>query len=87
MLLIVGLLCAGPWLGRSAFVLVAMVLVLPWAVGFGSVYSVHLVLIFLAMNFISHSLPPTASPVLIKTGGIGLYFYVPRCSSGRCGGR
>src|SRR5580700_7271745 len=73
-ILIVGLLCAAPWLGGGAFGLWAMVLVLPWAIGFGDVYSIHLALIFLASSLVVHLLPSPPSVVLGKTSGLFLYF-------------
>jgi membrane protease YdiL (CAAX protease family) len=75
-LLIFGLLCAAPWLGGGGFVLPAMVIVLPLAIGFGSVYTIHLVVIFLASSLVLHLLPSPASVILGKGSGVLLYFYV-----------
>jgi len=75
-LLIVGLLCAAQWLGGGAFVVWAMVIVLPLVIGFGSVYTIHLVVIFLASSLVLHVLPSPASVILGKGSGLFLYFYV-----------
>ena len=75
-LLIVGLLCAAPWLGGPGFVVWAMVFVLPWVIGFGSVYTIHLVVIFLASSLVLHLLAAPPSVILGKGSGLSLYFYV-----------
>src|SRR5580698_11483801 len=75
-LLIVGLLCASPWLGGGVFVLWAMAIVLPWVIGLGSIYTIHLAVIFLASSLAVHLLPAPASVILGKGSGLFLYFYV-----------
>lgn len=75
-ILIVGLLCAAPWLGGGAFVLPVMAIVLPWVIGFGSGYTIHFVVIFLASSLVLHVLPAPASVILGKGSGLFLYFYV-----------
>jgi uncharacterized protein len=69
------LLCAGALKGPGIFGLWAMMLLLPCAIGFGGVQSVHLVLVFLAWSLMVHLGPATSAPLWGKVGGVGLYLY------------
>ena len=75
-LLILGLLCASPWLGGGTFLVWAMLGMLPIAIGFGDLLSVHLVLVFLMPSLVVHLAPTMPAAVLGKVGGMGLYLFV-----------
>jgi hypothetical protein len=76
LLLFIAFLCVIDWRGSGAMTMPALVLGLPLVIGFASLYTVHLMLILIAMYLAARFTPWSDSLIGIKTSGVIFYFYI-----------